>query len=222
MSSLRAASSATSSNFSNPTPAVPTGTADGDLLVMLVCKRNPSAAAWVFPAGWTILENANTGTIDAAIGYKIASSESGTYSPTHSGAADGAAIVMAFDIGGGTYTNSDSDLEAASWQTVADFTVTVPTLGDEQIVFGGGCFNNDRTLSSMDLTDSGLGKITSGALAMWFGYSLSPSTGSQTYNTTVTDGSTSRGIGGTGYITAAAASGASGPLVGPPSGRLVG
>lgn len=124
-------------DLSSPIVAtVPTGTADGDLLIMILSNSN-SAMQVDTPANWTLVGRTSMGSNcnrTVNVFYRIASSEPASYSVTITGEAAGCMLrITGFENSTPVYCyagNNDDDTDAP----VIDNTIT-PSVSNSLLVF---------------------------------------------------------------------------------------
>lgn len=136
--SFRAAGTSSKSNGGNPTPALPSGTATGDLLVCVCATAFASNDLLSMPAGWTKFANGTR----LSLWWKFAGA--GESAPTVTNLSGGAALAFLLGFygtaasnpvdypGSGFPNNSPDDTTAPRLLASNDFT---PSVADEMIVF---------------------------------------------------------------------------------------
>lgn len=126
----------TCNSAGNTSVDVPTGTADNDVMIMVITSRDN--AVQQTPSGWTIIGSQlnNTAALTSTIYFRVASSEPASYAPTTT--AKGHCLAIATYRGADTTSpiNASSQLNNASSATITATSIT-PTVADTEVVFIG-------------------------------------------------------------------------------------
>lgn len=122
----------------------PTGTVEGDLLIVTIIDDTGESPAITLPAGWTLLHDLAAGSSLTTVAYKVAGASEGdtyTFTNTHTYKAG---IISRFTKSGGTW-----DIEASSEATASgDVTTGSVTATDSSMLVL--CYGSDdaSTLTS--------------------------------------------------------------------------
>lgn len=128
-------------NSASYTVAVPTGTANGDLLIGVVASDFGTSAGNSFPAGWTALTTSTydpgTNLMHVKLYARVAASEPVNYTISHDSSDSVAAILRV------TGWDSASGIGSAIGQVAPSATITAPTITpfggqDLLLTFHGG------------------------------------------------------------------------------------
>jgi hypothetical protein len=112
---IASAQTQTVSSSTTLTINVPTGTANGDLMVAMVLTSASTSATWTTPAGWTA---AVTSSSARGVYYRTASSEPASYTFTASGSGTSQGYIFTyrnaqFDVSSAITTNSNPTVTAS-------------------------------------------------------------------------------------------------------------
>lgn len=135
-------------------PSVPASVADGDLLLTFLKSTNAAEAdPSTVPSGWTQVAKAvPAGSSTYWVYYKIAASESGSYTWGWAGAARRAATVVAYRDGFSISSVSDFTVSNTTYitanTTVRAASFSVPSSNSPLIWIGSSHFSSAQTLTT--------------------------------------------------------------------------
>lgn len=157
-----------SANGSSDTPTIntPSGTSDGDLLV--VTLNNDNSADFTY-TGWTLIQLvSNYSSADLLMAYKTASNEGATQTFGLATAGEWAGVIVRLSKSSGTWNIDDSDGSGeTSADTVAFTGLTSTTPG--MLLFGMG--SDDAvtiTTAPTDMTEVVIETPASSRAGMWY------------------------------------------------------
>lgn len=175
------------------TPNKPTGTADGDLLIMHISGNG--ATTLTIPAGWTQIRNEVTGTLFSAIYWKIAAAEPASYTITGTGTISWAVEIQAwFNVNRANPIHMHAGQVNASSTT--DNAPAITTLKNTVMVVGFFSSSNGTTMTpSGGATETVDQKTTAGSnnVTQESNYLLQSLAGAQTRGATLASASSNIG-----------------------------
>lgn len=137
-----ATTSSTASGVTSVTLAVPSGVANGDLMVLSAVTYLGSSQSITAPSGWTVIYNGILGSsMYGLVAYRVASSEPASYTVTFSASAWPSAVLYA--VSGGTGVGQAvAAYPGATSTTLAAPTWTSTPASTSLLVYGYGGVNS--------------------------------------------------------------------------------
>ena len=130
----------------------PTGTADGDVVLILVYFEPDTCTVSISTGGWAVQSIANTGAFNLKAFWKYASSEPASYTISNDVAGDQWRTAVAVAYSGGTGTGTLLDISSSTQgDGVVSGAQTVPsvttTINNDMVTFNYGNFSGSNPAS---------------------------------------------------------------------------